>query len=208
MAQDKIKNAKSKLFKTSVGELKGFIALTKPYISQQNPEGVYIAQILIPKEEGEEYVKILAEVQDEQFKIKGKGTKKANHEQCVPYVDEEGNPDKEGRYLLKTKLKAKIKDGVPAYHPVIKNALNQYIHGDIKIGEGTKASIVFYVQGYTYLNKTGTSVILQAIQIINLVEYGSPSDYDFDIVEGGYEGTGYSLGDGVRADESDEEVPF
>lgn len=128
---------------TGKGELTGFIALTKPS-TKFNPKGVYTANILLDKAEGEALVQKMKDVRTEQFKKYGKGTKVAELP-CAPYeiVNEEtgeATPDPQGRYLLKTSSSAYIEKGKIGKRIQIINAKKQMVK-DINAGEGTIARL-------------------------------------------------------------------
>ena len=111
----KEKKSVSEKYTTEKGTLVGFISLFEPS-TKFNKEGVYQAHLLLPKEEGEKLAAKIKEIRTQQFKQFGKGTKVAELTQCVPYttVNEETGEeteDSQGRYVLKSKASAFIKDG-------------------------------------------------------------------------------------------------
>lgn len=179
---------------TGKGELTGFIALTKPS-TKFNKEGVYTVNILLPKEEGEALVQKIKDVRTEQFKTYGKGTKVADITKCKPYatVDEETGEeilDAEGRYILTANASAYIKDGKITNRIQIINAKKQPVK-NINIGEGTIARLGVVLSGYSVAGKTGVSVKLGLVQIINLVEYtGGGFSLDGFDEEEGFDGVG------------------
>ena len=71
------------------------------------------------------------------------------------------------------------------------NAKKQPITGNISIGEGTIARLGVTLSGYSVAGKTGVSVKLGLVQIINLVEY-SASGFNLDEFdeEDGFDGVG------------------
>lgn len=194
---------------TGKGELVGFIALTKPSTTYDKT-GAYQASILLPKDEGEALAQKIKDVRTQQFKTYGKGTKVAEITQCVPYtkVDEETGeeiPDTEGRYILKTKAKAFIKDGKVNFKPMLINAKKQAVK-DVSVGEGTVARLGILLSGYSVAGKTGVSVKLDVVQIINLVEYsGSKPSLDAFDVEEGYDGVGEEFEPELTSDTAEEE---
>ena len=178
---------------TGKGELTGFIALIKPS-TRFNKKGVYTANILLPKEEGKELEAKVKEVRTEQFKTFGKGTK-VTELPIKPYeiVDEEtgeATPDPEGRYILKTSASAYIENGKIGKRIQIINAKKQPVK-NISIGEGTIARLGVVLSGYSVAGKTGVSVKLGLVQIIELVEYAS-SGFDINAFdeEEGFDGVG------------------
>ena len=178
---------------TGKGELTGFIALTKPSTTF-NKKGVYTANILLPTKEGEALAQKLKEIRTEQFKKYGKGTK-VTEVPCVPYeiVDKEtgeATPDAEGRYILKASASAYIEKGKIGKRIQIINAKKQMVK-NINVGEGTIARLGVVLSGYSVAGKTGVSVKLGMVQIIDLVEYsGSGFSTDAFDEEEGFDGLG------------------
>lgn len=194
---------------TGKGELTGFIALTKPS-TKFNKEGIYSTYFLLPKEEGEKLYQKMKDIRTEQFKKFGKGTKVAEL-QCKPYeiVDAdtgESTPDSEGRYILTAKANAYIKNGKPQFKPMIINAKKQMVK-DLNIGEGTIAKLGVVLSGYSVAGKTGVSVKLGLVQIINLVEYPS-NTFSLDMFdeEEGFDGLGEEFKDDTVAEIKTEDI--
>lgn len=184
-----------KKYVTGKGELTGFISVIKPS-TKFDKEGIYKADILLPKEEGEKLAALIKEIRTEQFQKYGKKTKVADLTKCVPYTtqnEETGEEiaDPEGRYILKTNAKAFIEGGKAKFKPQIFNAKKQPITGNISIGEGTTARLGVTLSGYSVAGKTGVSVKLGLVQIIDLVEY-SGGGFDLDELdeEEGFDGVG------------------
>lgn len=174
---------------TKRGTLQGFAALTSPS-TMYNPEGVYVANLLLSKEDGEELLKTIKEVQKEQFKNYGTGTRLADITKCAPYTtvnaDGEVIADPEGRYILKAQRKAKIKDGQPQFTVQIIGADTKPCP-NVKAGEGTEAKFGLILKGYSVAGKTGVSIDLAVVQILKLVEYGGTNLASFGITaEEGY----------------------
>lgn len=181
------KDSVSKKLVTGKGELTGFISVFKPS-TKFDKDGTYQANIILPKEEGERIAAEIKAVRTEQFKTYGKGTKVADLTQCVPLTivdDETGEetPDVEGRYVFKTKAKAFIKDGVPtAFVKVMDSKLKPMTNASI--GAGTVAKLGVILSGYCVAGKTGVSVKLKMVQILDLVEYaggGNPEEFGFTV---------------------------
>ena len=202
---------------TGKGELTGFIALTKPS-TKFNKQGIFSTYILLDKKDGEALVNKMKEVRTEQFKKYGKGTKVAEL-QCKPYeiVNEEtgeATPDPKGRYILTAKANAYIENVKISYRPQIINAKKQPVK-NISIGEGTIARLGVTLSGYSVAGKTGVSIKLGMVQIIDLVEYtGGGFSTDMFDEEEGFEGIGEEFDDSpiVTEDspeeEEDEEADF
>lgn len=204
---------------TGKGELIGFIALIKPS-TKFNKKGVYTANILLPKEEGEKLEAKLKEIRTEQFKTYGKKTKVTDLP-CKPYeiVNEEDgtvSKDPEGRYILKTSASAYIENGKIGRRIPIINAKKQPVKS-ISVGEGTIARLGVVLSGYSVAGKTGVSAKLGLVQIIELVEYvgGGFSMDEFD-EEDGFDGVGDEFTEDTvdtsdaedSEDEDDEEADF
>lgn len=198
---------------TGKGELVGFVAICTPS-TKFDKEGTYSANILLPKEEGEKLAAKIKEVRTQQFKTYGKGTKVAELTQCVPYttVNEETGeeiPDELGRYVLKTKAGAYIKDGKVDNKIAIVNAKKKPVK-NVNVGAGTIARLLVILSGYSVAGKTGVSVKLKGVQIIDLVEFnGADVASAFDEEEG-FDGEGEDFTESTKAeaDEDDEEEDF
>ena len=199
---------------TGKGELTGFIALIKPS-TKFNKEGVYTTSILLPKEEGEILEQKIKDIRTEQFKKYGKGTKVAEITKCRPYttVNEETGeeiPDSEGRYILTANASAYIKEGKISNRIKIINAKLQQVK-NINIGEGTIAKLGIMLSGYSVAGKTGVSVKLGMVQIIELVEYSGGFSADMFSEEEGFDGLGEEFDETPIAtegsDDGEEEEP-
>lgn len=194
-----IKKGKSAVYAqlvTPKGELNGFSSIFVPS-TKFNKEGTFSANILISEEEGKKLYEAIKAVRTEQFKNfkKGKGDKVAEITAIKPFsvVDEETGEevfDKEGRWILKTKLAAKIKDGKATNKVVVFDAKGKPVKA-CKIGSGSIVRLKIDLIGYSVGGKCGVSIKLLAVQIINLVEYqggaGSSTSFDGFDVEDGYE---------------------
>ena len=169
---------------TAKGTMSGFINLTTPS-TKFNPEGIYSANLLLSKEDGEKLLAEIKAVQKEQFKNYGQGTRLADITKCVPYttVDPETGEvlnDPEERYVVKAQRKARIKDGRPQLTVQIIGADTKPCP-NVKAGEGTEAKFGLILKGYSVAGKTGVSVDLAVVQILKLVEYGGQSLSAFGI---------------------------
>lgn len=195
-----------KKYTTGKGELTGFIGVFEPS-TKFNKDGVYSANILLSKEEGEALAEEIKKVRTEQFKTYGKKTKVAELTRCVPYgiADEETGeetPDAEGRYILKTTAKAFIENGKPKVKIPVFDAKQNPVK-DVRIGAGTIARLSISLEGYSVAGKTGVSVKLKAVQIIDLVEYGNGNaeSYGFGDEDGSFE---FSEDEAVEEEETAE----
>jgi|GEM_PF-3246665 len=118
-----------------------------------------------------------------------------------PQVDEDGKET--GKVLLNLKRPASVtrkRDGkVFNFTVKVFDSAGKPITKDIKIGSGTVMKASFEERPYVVhgTQKFGVSMQLQAVQIINLVEYvpgGNADSFGFDSEEGGF----------VQENESDE----
>lgn len=198
---------------TGKGELTGFIALITPS-TKFNKKGVYSANILLNAEEGKELEQKMKDLRTEQFKKYGKGTKVVELP-CKPYeiVDEETgetSADPQGRYILKANASAYIEGAKPKFRPAIFNAKKQPVK-DVAIGAGTIARAAVTLSGYSVAGKTGVSVKLKAVQIIELVEYSTGFSADAFDEEDGFDGVGEDFKEETKptaAEEPEEEEDF
>ena len=198
---------------TVKGELVGFNAIIQPN-NQFVPEGLYQANILLSKDEGEKYTEKIKEIRTKQFKTYGKGSKVADITACKPYekVDEDTGEsilDSEGRYVFKSKAKAYIEDGKPNVKIPIYDAKCNPVK-DVRLGEGSIVRLAVELVGYTVAGKTGVSVKLKGVQIIKLVEYATSQSADsLGFIE---EDEGYTFDSEVAEDteieEDEEEADF
>ena len=53
---------------------------------------------------------------------------------------------------------------------------------DVLVGNGSKVKVLYKPFDWTFAGKSGTSLDLQAVQVIDLVPYGE----DFDVSDGGF----------------------
>ena len=51
---------------------------------------------------------------------------------------------------------------------------------DVLVGNGSKVKVQYQEYDWTYNNKSGKGLDLQAMQVISLVEIGSPDGAEFD----------------------------
>lgn len=214
----KEKKSVSKKYTTGRGILTGFISLFEPS-TKFNKDGVYQAHLLVSKEEGEKIAAEIKDVRTQQFKQFGKGTKVAELTQCVPYTipnEETGEEieDAEGRYVLKAKASAFIKDGKVTQRIPVLDAKLKPVKG-VKVGEGTVAKLGVELVGYSVAGKTGVSVKLRLVQIIDLVEYtggataeafGLTEEDGFDFEESDVEDS--TATEDIAEDGESEEVDF
>lgn len=186
----------SQRYVTGRGELCGFISLIKPN-TKFNAQGIYTTGFLLSHEEGEALYNKLKDIRTEQYKKYGKGTKVAELG-CKPYEiinkeTGESTSDPAGRYILTAKAKAFITNEKPNFKPLILNAKKQPVN-NISIGEGTIARLALTLSGYSVAGKTGVSIKLGMVQIIQLKEYqGSGFSTDVFEEEEGFDDIGESF---------------
>jgi len=159
-----------------------------------DPEGSYSIQVLVPEVEAAEVCEQLdamvqtklAEVVKEQPKLKAVlSTRKAYEEE----LDDDGNPT--GNLIFKTKMKARIKarDGrVYEQKPAVVDAKRTPMSGNELIGNGSVVKVALEPAPYMMpsTKQVGISMRLKAVQVINLVEYGSSGASSIFDEEEGY----------------------
>jgi hypothetical protein len=141
-------------------------SLTKPD-TRYNPEGVYKTGLSLSGKDADTLVEQIKDVFKEEF-----GSKKDIKTAQLPFkVNEDGTTT----FNFKTKNAPKLFDskGNP-----IRNA------SELNIGGGSTIRVQGAAQAYNKGGKVGVTVYLNAVQIVNLVEYtGNP----FGVEEGGFE---------------------
>lgn len=182
--------------------------LTKPD-TKFNPDGEYKVSLELDANAAQDIVTFL----DEQFAESVATAKKENagkkiKEGDVPYsVDEDS-----GKVTIRFKLKAKVtpkKGDAFEQRVAIFDAKGKPITGEIKIGGGTKMKVSYeLIPYYTAIAGAGVSLRVRAVQIIELVEYGSGAQagsFGFG-EEDGYEAVTPAKTDDFKDEtESDEE---
>lgn len=203
------KKAKAPRFVTPIGVAQ-YPHLTKPD-TKFNPDGEYKVSLELDASAAEEIVSFL----DEQFEQSVANAKKENagkkiKEGDVPYSVNEEN----GKVTVRFKLKAKVtpKKGEPWDQKVaIFDAKGKPIVDDIKIGGGTKMKVSYeLVPYYTAIAGAGISLRVRAVQIIELVEYGSGAQagsFGFG-EEDGYEAVTTAKTDDFKDETESEEEDF
>jgi hypothetical protein len=203
------KKPKAPRFVTPIGAAQ-YPHLTKPD-TKFNPDGEYKVSLELDASAAEEIVSFL----DEQFEQSVANAKKENagkkiKEGDVPYSVNEEN----GKVTVRFKLKAKVtpKKGEPWDQKVaIFDAKGKPILGEIKIGGGTKMKVSYeLVPYYTAIAGAGISLRVRAVQIIELVEYGSGAQagsFGFG-EEDGYEAVTTAKTDDFKDETESEEEDF
>ena len=191
-----------------------FVAASKP-MTTFDPEGLYHANVLVTKAEGEKIVKLANTIEEKQFNTYRKNNKKVEFTGCIPYVkvekDENGRiiketPDPEGRYILKAKNKAYIKNGIAGQKIPVFDSKLKPIEG-VSIGSGSTVRLGLTLEGYSTNLGTGVSVKLRMLQVINLVPFGGYKADDFFTSTEGYDFSEADV-DTEPAGETSEEEDF
>lgn len=198
--------------KTATGNAKAIFVAIKPIV-KYDPDGLSHANVRLSKEDGERIVKMANQVGKEQYEKFRKNNKKIEFTGCIPLVniekDENGKiiketPDPDGAYILKSKCKAYIKNGVASQKvPVFDSKLNQM--ENVNIGAGSTVRLGITLEGYSTNLGTGVSVKLRMVQVIDLVAFGGYKATDFFTETEGYE---FSEENNSSEVEDDEDVDF
>lgn len=177
---------------TPKGELTGFSAIFEPSV-KFDKAGAYNANIILSKEDGEALLKLVKDVQKEQFKnFKQKNDKLAEIQSIVPISettdDGEIIYDPEGRYVLKSKNKADIKDGVIGKRIAVFDSKLKPIK-KLNLGEGSVVKLKISVSGYSVAGKVGVSIRLEAVQVFKYVPFVATSGTSdgFEAEEDGFD---------------------
>lgn len=197
---------------TGIGVVEGYISVVEPS-TKFNPEGEYNIQVLVPNKEGIALAKTIVNMQDMQFDEYRKNSKKVEITAVKPYVkvekDENGRiiketPDPEGRYIIKAKNKAYIKNGVVGQKIQIFDSKLNPMTG-VKFGAGSKVRLGLTLEGYSTNLGTGVSVKLRMVQVLEMASFGGYKADDFFTETEGYEFDGDSA---ETVDINDEEADF
>ena len=199
---------------TGIGEVVGFVNVNEP-LTRFDEDGTYNIDILISQEEGQSYVKEITELSQKQMEKYGKNKKLADVTACVPYVkkvkDENGKvieeiPDSEGRYILKTKNKAYIKDGVAGLTIPVFDAKLKPIN--VKFGAGSKVRLGVTFEGYSTNLGNGVSIKLRMVQLLEAVNSNGFKADDFFTEAEGFEAISDNTDYESTSVEEDEEADF
>ena len=106
------------------------------------------------------------------------------------------NKDDERGDFITFKRKVTSKNGNANNPPSLKDSEKRDIKGTL-VGNGSDVNVLFKTYEWNYAGKNGIGADLQAVQVINLVEYSEGED--FDVVP-----DGYKLGNDLDSDE----IPF
>ena len=141
-------------------------SLTRPD-TRYNAEGVYKTGLVLKGKDAEGLITQIKEIYVEEF-----GAKKLTAAAQLPFKT---NDDGTTTFNFKTKTIPKLFDSKG--NPIKDIA-------DLKVGSGSSIKVAAAAKAYNAGGKTGVTMYLNAVQIIDLVEYsGSP----FGAEEGGFE---------------------
>lgn len=177
---------------TPKGVLTGFNAIFEPSV-KFNKEGAYNANIILSKEDGEAILATVKAVQKEQFKnFKQKNDKLAEIKSIAPISEttDDGEIvfDPDGRYILKSKNTANIKDGVIGKRIAVFDSKLKPVK-KLNLGEGSEVKLKISISGYSVAGNVGVSIRLEAVQVFKYVAYESVSGNadGFEAEEGGFD---------------------
>ena len=197
---------------TSIGEVEGYVCVPEPS-TKFNTEGEYSINILVSEKEAKALIKKIEAIIERQYERYRKNSKKVEITAVKPYVkvekDENGRiiketPDSEGRYIIKAKNKAYIKNGVVGQKiPIFDSKLNP-ING-VKFGAGSKVRLGLTLEGYSTNLGTGVSVKLRMVQVLEMASFGGYKADDFFTETEGYE---FDADSAETVDIEDEEADF
>ncbi len=197
---------------TGIGVVEGYVCVVEPS-TKFNPEGEYNIQVVVPNKEGIALAKTMINMQDMQYDKYRKNSKKVEITAVKPYVkvekDENGRiikeiPDPEGRYIIKAKNKAYIKNGVVGQKiPIFDSKLNPM--NGVKFGAGSKVRLGLTLEGYSTNLGTGVSVKLRMVQVLEMASFGGYKADDFFTETEGYE---FDADSAETVDIEDEEADF
>lgn len=154
-------------------------------------DGVYKVDLVLGAEESEELRESLTQIAKENYQAELKkttdGKKKAalkKFELQLPFteeVDEDG--EETGNFVFKFKTKAKDKKGNAKKLPLVdakKKPLGEFV------GSGSTIKVAFFPKGYimTGTKKYGTTLYLNAVQVLDLVASGAGGANAFDEEDG------------------------
>lgn len=169
-----------------------------------DPDGVYKLELVLEDSAAtEQVIETIAAAHEKnltEVKKNNAKTRKKTKEQDLPFypeVDDNGNET--GRYVFKFKTKASgiRKDGSKwSYRLPVFDAKGEPVNKDCKPGNGTVGKVCFSINPYYVASiGAGVSLRLEAVQIIDLIEYGTstnPDAFGFAATEG-FEVTNHSF---------------
>tara|TARA_R100000951_G_scaffold101356_2_gene92753 strand:- start:2453 stop:2926 length:474 start_codon:yes stop_codon:yes gene_type:complete len=93
------------------------------------------------------------------------------------------NKDDDRGQFVRIKRKVYRKDGSKNKSPILKDSKN-HVLSEVNVGNGSDVKVLFKTFGWEYAGKNGIGADLQAMQVINLIEYEAGED--FDVIDDGY----------------------
>ena len=155
--------------------------------------GVYSISLVLPEVDASEMCEYLDGLVEAKFdeEVKGKPALKNQLSKNPPYatVYDRETGDATGEIEFKFKLKAKVntRDGRTFEQKVaVVDAKRHPVNSEISVGNGSVCKVAFEPMPYMVAGTkmVGVSLRLKAVQIIDLVEYGSPAVSVFDEEDG------------------------
>jgi hypothetical protein len=93
------------------------------------------------------------------------------------------NKDDDRGSFVRIKRKVYRKDGSKNKSPILKDSKN-HVLSEVNVGNGSDVRVLFKSFDWEYAGKKGIGADLQAMQVINLIEYEAGED--FDVIDDGY----------------------
>ena len=93
------------------------------------------------------------------------------------------NKDDDRGSFVRIKRKVNRRDGSTNKAPTLKDSKN-HVLTNVAVGNGSDVRVLFKTFDWEYAGKKGTGADLQAVQVVNLIEYDSGED--FDVIDDGY----------------------
>ena len=155
--------------------------------------GVYSISLVLPEVDASEMCEYLDGLVEAKFddEVKAKPALKNQLSKNPPYspVYDRETGDATGEIEFKFKLKAKVntRDGRTFEQKVaVVDAKRTPMKDEIAVGNGSDVKVAFEPMPYMVAGTkmVGVSLRLKAVQVINLVEYGSPATSVFDEEDG------------------------
>lgn len=148
--------------------------------------GQYSCDIVMPEAEAAPIMKRLSDYQKDKL---DKAPSKSGNSMWEPVEDEDGNPTGDIKFKIKVKNRISKKTGkLWDRRPKVFDAAGKLIEGETNLGGGSRVKVSCELYDWESGGKNGISLQLQAIQILELVEYtgggADASEYGFGEEEG------------------------
>ena len=178
------------------------------------PEGEYSTQVVVSEKDAQQVCEQLESIAQAKFDEAVKENPKLKNVLSIrspfePEYDEAGNET--GNVVFKTKLKARIKSRAGETYSQsvsVVDAKKTPMDGSQMIGNGSMIKVA--VEPFPYLmqstKQVGVTLRLKALQVINLVEYGSPSTDSLFDEEDGFVSKAVAKDDATEAFDEEEAV--